>query len=81
MDTTKLRQIVIWLVMWLTRTAGVIFVLVGLGFFVTAWNAWAIPPVLMGVITIAIGVVMISIRVVPGQRMQYGLFRPRRRSP
>jgi hypothetical protein len=80
MDTVKLRQVIVWLVMWLTRLAGAIFVFFGLDCFVTAWQERAASLVVMGIITIAFGAVMLSIRIVSGHRLQYGLFRPRRRS-
>jgi hypothetical protein len=75
----KSRRIIIWLVMWLTRLGGATFVLAGLGFFVTAWQDRAVVPIVMGIITIAIGAVLTSIKVVPGDRMEYGLLRPKRR--
>ena len=57
----KLKRLVIQIVLWLTRIAGAVFVIGGIGFFVTAWMDKSLIPVIMGSITIAFGVVIASI--------------------
>jgi O-antigen ligase len=75
------RQMLLWLIMWLTRVGAGVFVLGGLGFFVSAWQARSVGLVVMGVIAIAVGTFLISIRAAPGDRLEYGLFRRRRSAP
>lgn len=72
------RQTIIRLVMWLTRIGGGVFALLGMGFFVAAWRDRSIGLVLMGIIVIAVGTALISIRLAPGDRLEYGLFRRNR---
>ena len=63
------------LVMWLTRAGGAAFALGGIGFFVSAWQARSFGFVLMGIVALAVGAFLMSIRAAPGDRLEYGLFR------
>jgi xanthine/uracil permease len=63
---------------WLTRVAGAAITVCGISFFVLAWAERSVTPVVMGVITIGIGLVVASIRDTSNGGLEYGLFRPRR---
>lgn len=57
---------------------GAVFAAVGLGFFSLAWSDRSIVPVAMGLVTVAFGVFMMSIRATLDGGLEYGLFRLRR---
>jgi len=63
---------------WLTRVAGAAITVCGISVFVLAWAERSVTPVVMGVITIGIGLVVASIRDTSNGGLEYGLFRPRR---
>ena len=71
-------RIIVTVVMWLARVGGAIFAVAGLGFFVSAWVERSVGLVAMGVITIAFGLFIMSIRATPTGSLEYGLFRSRR---
>jgi hypothetical protein len=62
-------------VMWLTRIAGTVFALGGLGFFVVAWQDKSLSPVAMGLGALAFGVACTSIRRSHDGGLEYGFFR------
>jgi hypothetical protein len=62
-------------VMWLTRIAGTVFALGGLGFFVAAWQDKSSALVAMGLAVLAFGLACISIRRSHDGRLEYGFFR------
>jgi hypothetical protein len=66
------------ILIWLTRVAGAVITGCGLSFFVLAWTERSVAPVAMGVITIGIGLVIVSIRGTSTGGLEYGLFRRRR---
>lgn len=81
---SKIRKIIVVMVLWLTRAGGVLFVVFGFGFFVAAWQDKAAGLILMGVIAIAFGVVLTSIHAPSPDRLEYRLlpwriFRRRKR--
>lgn len=76
----KIRDIMVVLVMWLTRAGGVVLSIGGLGFFVSAWQAHFLALVALGIIALEIGATLTSIRASQGNRLEYGLFRPTHRS-
>ena len=65
-------------IIWLTRVAGAVITVCGISFFVLAWADRSIAPVAMGVITIGIGLIIVSIRSTSNGGIEYGLFRRRR---
>jgi len=72
------------MVLWLTRAAGVLFIVFGIGFFVAAWQDQSAGLMLMGIIAIAFGVVLTSIHAPSPDRLEYRLipsriFRRRKR--
>jgi hypothetical protein len=77
---TKLKRANIRIVLWLTRIAGVVVVIAGLGFFVTAVVERSLVPVAMGLVTIIFGAVIISIHAPSPDRLEYKLLRLWRRS-
>jgi hypothetical protein len=64
-------------IIWLTRAAGAVITVCGISFFVLAWAEHSIAPVAMGVITIGVGLVIVSIRGTSDGSLEYGLFRRR----
>lgn len=70
----------IQVVMWLTRVAGVAFVIAGLGFFIAAIVERSVVPVAMGLPTIAFGMVAASIHAPSPDRLEYKLLRLRRKT-
>ena len=62
-------------IIWLTRIGGAVITVCGISFLVLAWAERSIAPVVMGVITVGIGLVIISIRGTPNGNIEYGLFR------
>jgi hypothetical protein len=77
---TKLKRANIRIVLWLTRIAGVVVIIAGLGFFVTAVVERSLVPVAMGLVTITFGTVIISIHAPSPDRLEYKLLRLRRKS-
>jgi uncharacterized membrane protein YwaF len=65
-------------IIWLTRIGGAIVSICGISFFVLAWAERSIAPVVMGVITVGLGLVVASIRCTPNGNIEYGLFRSRK---
>jgi multidrug efflux pump subunit AcrA (membrane-fusion protein) len=61
-------------IIWLTRIAGAVITVCGISFFVLAWAERSVTPVVMGLITVGIGFVVISIRATATGRLEYGLF-------
>jgi len=83
---SEVRNIIVVIVLWLTRAGGVLFVVFGFGFCVAEWKDKAAGLILMGVIVIAIafGVVLTSIHAPSPDRLEYRLlpsriFRRRKR--
>ena len=74
----KTRQAFILIVLWGTRILGALFVVGGLGFFVTAWVEHSLIPIAMGVITVGFGIWGASVRATSTGGLDYRLFRPRR---
>lgn len=70
-----MRAWLIQLVMWLTRIAGVVLGLLGIGFFVSAWQDRSMGLVAFGVLVIAIGTVLLSFRIGSDGRPEYRLLR------
>jgi xanthine/uracil permease len=68
---------VLLVIIWLTRIGGAVIAICGISFFVLAWVERSLSPVVMGVITLGIGLVVISIRGTSNGGIEYGLFRPR----
>ena len=77
---TKLKRANIRIVLWLTRIAGVVVIIAGLGFFVTAVVERSLVPVAMGLVTITFGTVITSIHAPSPDRLEYKLLRLRRKS-
>jgi hypothetical protein len=77
----KPPRTIVTMVMWFTRVGGAIFVVGGLGFFVSAWVERSIGLISMGAIAIAFGLFIMSIRATPGGSLEYGLFRAWRSLP
>jgi hypothetical protein len=77
---TKLKRANIRIVLWLTRIAGVVVIIAGLGFFVTAVVERSLVPVAMGLVTITLGTIIISIHAPSPDRLEYKLLRLWRRS-
>ena len=75
-----LKRANIRIVLWLTRIAGVVVIIAGLGFFVTAVVERSLVPVAMGLVTITFGTVIISIHAPSPDRLEYKLLRLRRKS-
>ena len=71
----NVRHTLILAVLWLTRVAGVVVVLLGLGSFVSAWQDRSVGLVGLGCAAVAIGAVLISLRLVANDRLQYRLLR------
>jgi hypothetical protein len=63
------------LLIWLTRIGGAVFALLGVGFFVSAWQERSWAPILFGILAIAIGIVVLSFRIGPDGRPEYRLLR------
>jgi ABC-type phosphate transport system permease subunit len=68
---TWLKQLVVWL----TRIGGVVLGLLGVGFFVSAWRDRSLGLAAVGIAVIAIGVVLLSIRIDSDGRPEYRLLR------
>jgi hypothetical protein len=65
------------IIIWLARVGGAVITVCGLGFFVLAWADRSIAPVVMGLITIIVGLIIVSIRSTSNGGIEYGLFRRR----
>jgi hypothetical protein len=76
----KLIRTNIQIVMWLTRVAGVVFVIAGLAFFILAIAEKSMVPVAMGLLTIAFGLVAASVHAPSPDRLEYKLLRLRRKT-
>jgi hypothetical protein len=71
----NVRHTLLTAVLWLTRTAGVVTVLLGLATFVSALRDRSFGLVVMGCAVVAAGAVMMSLRLVGDDRLQYRLLR------
>jgi uncharacterized membrane protein YoaK (UPF0700 family) len=70
-----MRAWLIQLVIWLTRVGGVVLGLLGVGFFVSAWQDRSLWLVAFGILVIAIGIVLLSFRIGSDGRPEYRLLR------
>jgi hypothetical protein len=77
---TNLKRVNVKVVLWLTRIAGMVIVIAGLGFFVTAVIEKSVAPVAMGIVTIIFGVIIVSIHAPSPDRLEYKLLRLKRKS-
>jgi hypothetical protein len=70
-----MRLLLIHLVVWLTRIGGVVIGLLGVGFFVSAWQGRSLGLAGIGLAVFAIGAVMLSVRIGSHGRPEYQLLR------
>ena len=75
----EIRRAIVLAVVWLCRIGGAIFCVAGVGCFVTARTERSMVPVLFGIVAIAFGAVVASVRATRGGGVEYGIFQLRRR--